>query len=162
MCLISKRVDFGVFRPYRAITPRLTIFVSFDGACFHAVYLHSNKLRELREKTQNLPGFRQYYAKKQPKSEGQNNGNGFLWGKLLLQIFIINDELILNSMQFIFIEMQQGGKLTDEDDFEMLLHLPSGIHVMMTEDVISHMKDESSYLIVIESRHVILRPIVKD
>lgn len=62
--------------------------------------------------------------------------------------------------------MQQVGKLSDcADDldyFDMLLHLPSGIHVMMTEDVISHMKDESSYLLVIDSRRVMLRPIVKD
>lgn len=55
--------------------------MSFDGACFHAVYLYTNKLRELKEKTQNLPGFRQFYAKKQPKSEGANNGNVFMWGE---------------------------------------------------------------------------------
>lgn len=65
----------------RAITPRLTIFVSFDGVCFHAVYMNSNKLRELKEKTQNLPGFRQFFAKKLTKSEGQNNGNSFVWGE---------------------------------------------------------------------------------
>lgn len=61
--------------------------------------------------------------------------------------------------------MQQGGKINEEpvdSDFDMLLHLPSGIHVMMTEDVISHMKDESSYLLVVENRHVTLRPIVKE
>lgn len=59
--------------------------------------------------------------------------------------------------------MQQNGKQHEEaSEFDMLLHLPSGIHVMLTEDVISHMKDESSYLIVVENRHVILRPIVKE
>lgn len=62
--------------------------------------------------------------------------------------------------------MQQGnGKGLEngmENEFDMLLHLPSGIHVMLNEDVISHMKDESSYLIVVENRHVILRPIVKE
>lgn len=98
MCLISKSLayDGGVFSSSsgssvdnrRAITPRLTIFVSFDGgACFHAVYLYTNKLRELHGKTLNLPGFRQFYAKMQTKSEGQNNnggvngnGNGnFMW-----------------------------------------------------------------------------------
>lgn len=47
-------------------------------------------------------------------------------------------------------------------DFDMLVHLPSGIHVMMTEDVISHIKDESSYLIMVENRRVILRPVVKE
>lgn len=77
----SQRVVLHSLHHHRAITPRLTIFVSFDGACFHAVYLYTNKLRELKEKTQNLPGFRQFYAKKQPKSEGANNGNVFMWGE---------------------------------------------------------------------------------
>lgn len=60
--------------------------------------------------------------------------------------------------------MQQGGKglSDDENDFDLLLHLPSGILVMMTEDVISHLKDESSYMIVVENHRVILRPIVKE
>lgn len=63
----------------------------------------------------------------------------------------------------VFLEMHQGGKAQEDAlEFDMLLHMPSGIHVMMTEDVISHIKDESSYLIVVENRHVILRPIVKD
>lgn len=62
---------------------------------------------------------------------------------------------------------QNNAKLLDESmdsgDFEMLLHLPSsGIQVMMTEDVVSHIKDESLYLIVIENRRVILRPVVKE
>lgn len=56
--------------------------------------------------------------------------------------------------------MSEEGLL--ESEFDMLLHLPSGIHVMMNEDVISHMKDESSYLIIVENRHVILRPVVKE
>ena len=61
--------------------------------------------------------------------------------------------------------MPQGGKMQEDNsdmDFDMLVHLPSGIHVMMTEDVISHIKDESSYLIMVENRRVILRPVVKE
>lgn len=79
---------------------------------------------------------------------------------------VMKREKVMKSL-FIFIDMQQqgGGKMQDdgmEFEFDMLLHLPNGIHVMMTADVISHMKDESSYLIVVENRHVILRPIVKE
>lgn len=62
-------------------------------------------------------------------------------------------------------QQQQNGKAQEDAmmaEFDMLVHLPSGIHVMLTEDVISHIKDESSYLIVVEDRHVILRPIVKE
>lgn len=82
LCLIGKRVGLDSCSHHRAITPRLTIFVSFDGACFHALYLYSNKLKELMDKTKELPGFRQFFAKKQPKSEGQNaNGNAFGWGE---------------------------------------------------------------------------------
>lgn len=61
----------------------MTIFVSFDGAYYNAIYLYTNKLKELIEKIHALPGFRQHYAKKQTKSEGQTNGGVFLWGKLV-------------------------------------------------------------------------------
>lgn len=61
---------------------------------------------------------------------------------------------------------QNNAKLLDESidgDFEMILQFPNnGIQVVMTEDVVSHIKDESLYLIVIENRRVILRPVVKE
>lgn len=42
---------------YRAITPRLTIYVSFDGSSYHAIYLHANTAKELLQKIIKLPGF---------------------------------------------------------------------------------------------------------
>lgn len=44
----------------RAITPRLTIYVSFDGTLYHAVYLHANTTAELSHKLCRLPGFQEY------------------------------------------------------------------------------------------------------
>lgn len=42
---------------YRAIAPRLTIYVSFDGSSYHAIYLHANTAKELLQKIIKLPGF---------------------------------------------------------------------------------------------------------
>lgn len=41
----------------RAIAPRLTIYVSFDGSSYHAIYLHANTAKELIQKIVKLPGF---------------------------------------------------------------------------------------------------------
>lgn len=73
----------------RAITPRLTIFVRFESNHYNAVYLYTNKLRELTEKLQNLPGFKAFYKKSQAKSESVTaNGNTFVWGELLMDLYI--------------------------------------------------------------------------
>lgn len=45
---------------HRAITPRLTIYVSFDGSLYHAIYLHANTTVELAQKLCKLPGFTEY------------------------------------------------------------------------------------------------------
>lgn len=53
MCVFSSH-------PNRAITPRLTIYVSFDGTLYHAIYLHANTTSELSHKLCRLPGFQEY------------------------------------------------------------------------------------------------------
>lgn len=62
---------------YRAIKPRLRVYVSFDGSSYHALYLHENSVTELTQKLCKLPGFFEYAA---------NNCNGDSnvfpeWGK---------------------------------------------------------------------------------
>lgn len=42
---------------FRAITPRLTIYVSLDGNNYHAIYLLLNTSKELLQKLFKLPGF---------------------------------------------------------------------------------------------------------
>lgn len=45
---------------FRALAPRLTIYVSFDGNSYHAIYLHENTTKELAQKMFKLPGFTEY------------------------------------------------------------------------------------------------------
>lgn len=45
---------------FRALAPRLTIYVSFDGSSYHAIYLHASTTKELAQKMFKLPGFADY------------------------------------------------------------------------------------------------------
>ena len=61
---------------FRAITPRLTIYMSFDGNSYHAIYLISNTIKELTQKVFKLPGFFEMCA------NGVESNNGYPgWGK---------------------------------------------------------------------------------
>lgn len=51
---------------YRAIAPRLTIYVSFDGSSYHAIYLHTTTAKELAQKIIKLPGFIDCLANSSP------------------------------------------------------------------------------------------------
>lgn len=50
----------------------------------------------------------------------------------------------------------------DSMDYEVYLSLPTGILVMVTDDVISHIKDESSYMITAENKGIVLKPTVRE
>lgn len=55
--------------------------------------------------------------------------------------------------------MQQSGK---EDDYEVYIIMPTGIRVIVTEEVINHIKDESLYTIDVNNKNIILKPIVRE
>lgn len=61
----------------RAITPRLKIYVSFDGSSYHAIYLHANTTKELMQKLGRLPGFTKYAASMDGSNKGGENGNSY-------------------------------------------------------------------------------------
>lgn len=55
--IFFKVIWFNFSCSFRAIAPRLTIYVSFDGSSYHAIYLHANTAKELIQKIVKLPGF---------------------------------------------------------------------------------------------------------
>lgn len=57
---------FRSIRLNRAIAPRLTIYVSFDGSSYHAIYLHTITAKELVQKIIKLPGFIECVASASP------------------------------------------------------------------------------------------------
>lgn len=77
-------IHFSVHFVIRAIAPRLTIYVSFDGSSYHAIYLHANTAIELIQKIVKLPGFTDCLANASANVEN-NMFSG--WSKFQIQKF---------------------------------------------------------------------------
>ncbi|XP_055689943.1 transcription factor CP2-like protein 1 isoform X2 [Lutzomyia longipalpis] len=125
----------------KAITPRLTIFVSFDGSCYHAVYMHSSQTKELLQKLSRLPGF--YENQANGTMNGTDGGNMYnSWG-----------------MQSKF--AGSGSNLYDASKFTVFIHGPNGIHVLVTDDVIGNMKDESLFTLDVQNGKILMKAVYK-
>lgn len=63
---VNLMISFLTLVSHRAIAPRLTIYVSFDGSSYHAIYLHTTTAKELAQKIIKLPGFIDCLANSSP------------------------------------------------------------------------------------------------
>ncbi|XP_059609343.1 transcription factor CP2 [Phlebotomus argentipes] len=126
----------------KAITPRLTIFVSFDGTCYHAIYMHSSQTKELLQKLARLPGF--YEQQSGGNLSGAEGGGGMYnsWG-----------------LQSKF--AGSGSNLYDASKFTVFIHGPNGIHVLVTDDVIGNMKDESLFTLDMQNGKILMKAVYK-
>uniref|UniRef100_A0A8W7PHN4 Grh/CP2 DB domain-containing protein n=1 Tax=Anopheles coluzzii TaxID=1518534 RepID=A0A8W7PHN4_ANOCL len=166
----------------KAITPRLTIYVSFEANIYHAIYLHSNTIPELVQNLSKIPGFLEAInALNTPNSSdgglwnGANtfgstagrsslnagggvvasssggasgNGGGGLGGKFSTPGAI---SLSVPSPSSPPISSSCGiAKL------QLLINGPNGIQVLLTEDVLNNVKDETLFQLELKSNGNIL------
>ncbi|XP_061503047.1 uncharacterized protein LOC1270039 isoform X1 [Anopheles gambiae] len=165
----------------KAITPRLTIYVSFEANIYHAIYLHSNTIPELVQNLSKIPGFLEAInALNTPNSSdgglwnggstfgaagrsslnaggvvaasssggAGGNGGGGLGGKFSTPGAI---SLSVPSPSSPPISSSCGiAKL------QLLINGPNGIQVLLTEDVLNNVKDETLFQLELKSNGNIL------
>ncbi|XP_053662128.1 uncharacterized protein LOC128711286 [Anopheles marshallii] len=144
----------------KAITPRLTIYVSFQTNIYHAIYLHSNTIPELVQNLSKIPGFLEAInALNTPNSTTsdaglwsgafgtRSSGNGKLTGTngttSGVQLSVPSPSSPISSSSGI-------AKL------QLLLKGPNGIQVLLTEDVLNNIKDETLFQLELKSNGNIL------
>lgn len=105
----------------KSIVPRLTIYVTFDNAVYHAIYLHSYSIKELFQKLHKIPGFVEPPSSPwdlQTKYSDSNNSladavkiNLFMIGPANVQV-LITDEVLSNvKSDSLFVVETLNGKI---------------------------------------------------
>ncbi|CAD7077968.1 unnamed protein product [Hermetia illucens] len=123
----------------KAITPRLTIYVSIDGSSYHAIYLTSNTTRELAKKLIKLPGFYELCSSSNVNMNGNVDGNVYSgWG--------------MHSKY-----SGSGSNLFDASKLNIYTNGPSGILVMVTDEVLNNVKDDSLFAIEVQNGKVLMK-----
>ncbi|XP_055373957.1 transcription factor CP2 isoform X2 [Condylostylus longicornis] len=126
----------------KRITPRLTIYVSLDGSNYNAIYLISNTVKELTQKLFKLPGFFEMISNNSSSVESSNGYPG--WG--MISKYSGSGSNIYNDTSKLFI-FTTG---------------PSGIHVMITDEVLNNaIKDESLFTLEAQNGKILMKNIIK-
>lgn len=158
----SSYLIFRLF-DYRAITPRLTIYVSFDlNNTYHAIYLHSITIRELSQKIYKLPGFADNLRAWSPNNNNNNNNNSNN----------NNNNSNSNDSNNIFSNWTNnnlqskysgsGTNICETSKLKIFMNGPYGIHILLTDEVLSNVKDESLYAIdIIQDGSILMKVIPK-
>lgn len=121
----------------KAITPRLTIYISLDGSSYHAVYLITNTTKELTQKIFKLPGFYELCSSNSGISGADSNVYSG-WG-----------------MQSQY--SGSGSNLYDASKIPVYINGPSGIHVMVTDEVLNNVKEDSLFTLEIQNGKILLK-----
>uniref|UniRef100_A0A182T8D1 Grh/CP2 DB domain-containing protein n=1 Tax=Anopheles maculatus TaxID=74869 RepID=A0A182T8D1_9DIPT len=138
----------------KAITPRLTIYVSFQTNIYHAIYLHSNTIPELVQNLSKIPGFLEAInVLNTPNSAtsdaglwsgtfgGRSSGAGALGTKLSTNNGP-NSGVQLSSVPSPSSPISSSSGIAK---LQLLLKGPNGIQVLLTEDVLNNIKDETLF-----------------
>lgn len=142
----------------RSIAPRLTIYVSLDGSSYHAIYLITNTTKELLQKLYKLPKFYECLT----NSANSINGNG----NVLLPVADINSTAtqcnLWNTLHTKF-SGSNSNIFNDSNCSSIYILGPSGVHVAITDEVLSNeMKDGSLYVLEIINGKVLMKLINKN
>ncbi|XP_053676876.1 uncharacterized protein LOC128727042 [Anopheles nili] len=158
----------------KAITPRLTIYVSFEANIYHAIYLHSNTIPELVQNLSRIPGFLEAInALNTPNSSSSEaglwngtfgvrslgsvgNGGGLGGGNGTLKLGGNNGNLSVPSPSSPISSSSGVAKL------QLLINGPAGIQVLLTEDVLNNVKDETLFQLELKPNGNILMKAVQN
>ncbi|CAO1346237.1 unnamed protein product [Diamesa serratosioi] len=111
----------------KPITPRLTIFVSLEANLYHAIYLHSGTTKELIEKLYKVPGINAMWTQFGMKTLGSSPSH--------------------SQLNSIGIGSGSNPNLHDESNFKIFINGPNNVLVLVTEEVLSNIKDESLFFL---------------
>lgn len=147
---------------FRAIQPRLTIYVSLDATSYHAVYLHSITTKELVKKLFKIPGI--FDASNSSGMNGSDNNIYSSWGKSLslsLSSFLDN----LNKMCFSGLQSKysaSGSNLYESSKLSIYINGPNGVHVLVNDEVLNNIKDESLFTLDYQNGKVLMKAVYKN
>ncbi|XP_058054793.1 uncharacterized protein LOC131206302 [Anopheles bellator] len=136
----------------KAITPRLTIYVSFEANIYHAIYLHLNTIAELVQNLSKVPGFLEAInALNTPNSTtSETSGwNGGSFGGIrpsggggVLKLATQNGN---GPHQSVPSPASPISSSSCGPKLQLLINGPSGIQVLLTEDVLNNVRDETLF-----------------
>ncbi|XP_055602369.1 uncharacterized protein LOC129751103 isoform X2 [Uranotaenia lowii] len=147
----------------KAITPRLTIYVCYEGNLYHAIYLHANTISELTQSLQRIPGF-------VDALQGLNSSDiGNPWVQRSLKATInglgssgskyqnVTTSDVHTSLPSPSSPISSSSAAPR---FNLLVNGPNGVHVLLTEDVLNNIKDESLFQLEIKpSGNVLMKAV---
>ncbi|XP_073812085.1 transcription factor CP2 like gemini isoform X2 [Musca autumnalis] len=145
---------FNILRA-KAITPRLTLYVSLDGSNYNAIYLISNTAKELLQKLFKLPGFYECVAKSSSAStmNGSSGGGG------------MDNTSPYHSWGMHSKYSGSGSSIYNDVNNKSLIYIsgPSGIHVAITDEVLTNeIKDGSLYGLEVQNGKVVMKLVNKN
>lgn len=125
-------INRSTINRFRAITPRLTIYVSLEANTYHAVYLHSATTKELIQKLYKIPGL--------------FNGGGLAAS---------------NVWKFNGSPSHSNSNLNDESNLKIYVFGPNNVLVLVTDEVLLNFKDESLFALEVNANGSVLMKCVK-
>uniref|UniRef100_T1PE76 SAM domain-containing protein n=1 Tax=Musca domestica TaxID=7370 RepID=T1PE76_MUSDO len=146
---------FNILRA-KAITPRLTLYVSLDSSNYNAIYLISNTAKELLQKLFKLPGFYECVAK---SSSSSMNGSGGGGGGGM------DNSSPYHSWGMHSKYSGSGSSIYNDVNTKSLIYIsgPSGIHVAITDEVLANeIKDGSLYGLEVQNGKVVMKLVNKN
>ncbi|KFB50449.1 AGAP007065-PA-like protein [Anopheles sinensis] len=140
----------------RAITPRLTIYVSFEANIYHAIFLHSNTIPELVQNLSKIPGFLEAINAMNNSTSGSSEA-GLGWsgafggrssgsgGVLKLSNGMGGRHGIDGHLSTPSPSSPPISSSSSVAKLQLLINGPGGIQVLLTEDVLNNVKDETQF-----------------
>lgn len=116
---------------FRAITPRLTIYVSLEANTYHAIYLHSATTKELIQKLYKIPGLLSSGGNVWKFNGSPSHMNG------------------------------SNSNLNDESNLKIYVFGPNNVLVLVTDEVLLNFKDESLFALEVNINGSVLMKSVK-
>lgn len=153
-------INFFISLIFRAIQPRLTLYVSLDATSYHAIYLHSITTKELVKKLFKIPGI--FDA----STNGSDNNIYSNWGKFFFLSLNFFSSNLFNI--FIFILGLQskysasGSNLFESSKLCIYINGPNGVHVLVNDEVLNNIKDESLFTLDYQNGKVLMKAVYKN
>ncbi|XP_055536550.1 transcription factor CP2-like protein 1 isoform X4 [Wyeomyia smithii] len=140
----------------KAITPRLTIYVCLESNMYHAIYLHANTLPELICALQKIPGFMEAVHGGASSSDINNMWSGNYKRSMKSSSKYSNVSTSDAHTSVPSPSSPISSSVVVPPRINLFVNGPNGIHVLMTEDVLSNVKDDSLFQLEVKSNGNVL------
>lgn len=136
----------------KAITPRLTLYVCFEGSTYHAVYLHSNTIPELVQNLQKIPGFLdavQCSSSSESCNPWASNYQRALKNAVNGASSGVHKYSNVSTNDVVHTSVPSPSSPISSSSLpprpNLLINGPNGVNVLLTEDVLNNIRDESLF-----------------